>query len=130
MQTYSHLAVKRRTLNKNMPSERPPKQEHKTENNHKQAEVRPELQKILTLSKSTKGLPAVEVVDASPQMQAVIRRVIKSNIMDDPDYKIRNTVGAYLQGDSEGWILVEFWKGTDEQQQAFVDYLNKEIAES
>ena len=78
----------------------------------------------LLLSKSPEGLPAIEIKDASSETRSIIKRVLASNVMDDPDYKMRKKVGAFLQGDSDGWMLVEFWQGNTEDQQAFVDYLN------
>ncbi len=78
----------------------------------------------MLLSKSPEGLPAVEIKDASSETRTIIKRVLSSNMMGDPDYQMRTKVGAFLQGDSGGWILIEFWKGSTEEQQAFVDYLN------
>jgi len=89
----------------------------------------PELPQRLELRVSVHGLPAIEVKNPSLDVAAIIRRVVMSNFIDDPDYQARTKVGAFLQGDDKDWILVEFWRGNEADQRAFVDYLNRRISE-
>lgn len=79
----------------------------------------------LRLTTSPEGLPAIQITDASEKTRAIIRRAVTANHFDDPSYQLRNKAGAFLQGDQERWILVEFWQGSTDDQQAFVDHLNK-----
>lgn len=96
---------------------------------HEASEADGHTEHLLHLSKSPEGLPAVEIQDSSPSVQSTIRRMLSASQLDDPDYQERTKVGAFLQGDSDGWMLVEFWKGSPSEHQAFVDYLNNRIQE-
>ena len=81
----------------------------------------------LELTKSPEGLPAVEIHGASPETRKIVRRIMISDHADDPEYALRQSVGAFLQGDGGGWMLIEFWKGSEEEHQKFLDYLKKAI---
>ncbi len=78
----------------------------------------------VVLSQSPSGLPAVELNDITPKSRLIIKRALAANMMDDLSYQMRKKVGAFLQGDSGGWMLIELWQGSTEEQQEFVDHLN------
>lgn len=73
------------------------------------------------------GTPALQLENASPELHALLRRVVGCNWVNDPAYKVRNDAGAFFQGGSnltEGWALIEFWR--PEGAQAFVNFIAKE----
>ena len=78
----------------------------------------------LEITTSSNGLPCIEIRDPSPDLKRIIKNALKANHIDDPSYRLRQEAGAFLQGDSEDWILVEFWQ---KDYQPFVDYLNNLI---
>lgn len=84
---------------------------------------------LITLGKSPEGLPAFEITNPSPQMRSIIGRVITANHMEDPNYIARKKVGAFLQIDTDEYVLVEFWQGSPEEHQTFIDHINSLIAE-
>ncbi len=49
--------------------------------------------------------------------------------MPSDDYKAAVKVRPFVQGYDErfGWILVEFWAGTPEDHQGYVNYLNSKL---
>ena len=85
---------------------------------------KPEQTTKLEVTISSNGLPCIEVRNPTPELRRIIKGAIRTNHMDDPSYKLRQDAGAFLQGDSEDWILVEFWQ---KDYQLFVDYLNSLI---
>lgn len=79
-----------------------------------------------TMKKSCHGMDSIEVegVDAE-----ILRSIIINNWSDSTDYKMHVSVNAFLQGYDKGkWAMAEFWTGTDAEKQAFVNYVNSEIA--
>jgi|GEM_PF-3417064 len=80
---------------------------------------------LLKVTTSGHGMPCIEVVNPSPELKKIIHRAINANHIDDPAYQLRTKAGAFLQGDAEDWILVEFWQ---KDYQPFVDHLNGLLA--
>jgi hypothetical protein len=99
----------------------------RAQNLGKDQEGSPEKKKepLLTVTTSGHGMPCIEVVNPSPELREIIRRAITANRIDDPAYQLHTKAGAFLQGDAEDWILVEFWQ---KDYQPFVDYLNGLLA--
>ncbi|MDO8504884.1 MAG: hypothetical protein Q7S36_03470 [Candidatus Liptonbacteria bacterium] len=67
-------------------------------------------------------MPCIEIQNPKPEVREIIRKAVLDNFMDSPAYKVSKKAGAFLQGETDDWILVEFWQ---EDYQPFVDYLNK-----
>ncbi len=79
---------------------------------------------LVTTGYGGHGLPHMEVVRPTERERGFIQRVIRANHMDDPAYHARRNCQAFLQGDSEDWVLIEFWTDDLAECQRFVDYLN------
>ena len=79
---------------------------------------------LLTVSTSVHNMPCIEIQNPSLELREIIHRAIRANNFDDPAYQLKGKAGAFLQGDEEDWILVEFWQ---KDYQPFVDYLNAQI---
>ena len=78
----------------------------------------------LEVSASSHGLPCIEIKKPTPGLRQIIKNAVRANHIDDPAYNLRQEAGAFLQGDEEEWILVEFWQ---KDYRPFVDYLNNLI---
>ena len=70
------------------------------------------------------GMPCVEIRNPTVEVRDVVRSAVLCNRADDVRYQLAHRAGAFLQGDDEDWILVEFWGG---DYQPFVDHLNQLI---
>lgn len=64
---------------------------------------------------------ALELRDPDP-VRAFVRKSVTANLMTDLDYQLRVQAGAFLQCDSQQYVLVEFWQ---QDYQPFLDYLNE-----
>lgn len=73
---------------------------------------------------SAQGLPCIEIQHPAPEIKSLIHRVLSANNLGDPAYELKNKAGAFLQSDSQDYLLVEFW--TDGYR-PLVDYLNQEL---
>lgn len=96
---------------------------------HKPPKVDSVPQVPLVLGKSPEGLPAIVISNPSEKTRTTVRQVVMANHRNDPDYKIKKTVGPFLQCDDKDYVLVEFWTGQPEDHAAYVEYMNKRIAE-
>ena len=74
---------------------------------------------------SSNGMPSIQAENPSPEIRNLIHRAINADDLRDPAYEFKHKAGAFLQSDSEDYILVEFWMPG---YQPFVDYLNQELA--
>lgn len=83
-----------------------------------------------SLSVSPNGLPALEIHHPSNAARRLLLRMLTADQMGDIDYKLRSETGAFLQGDDNDWMLVEFWQGTPAQHLAFVERLNNLVSNS
>lgn len=79
----------------------------------------------LEVSQSPHGMSCIQVENPSARLRDIIRQAIMANHIDDLAYELRTDAGAFLQSDSDDYILVEFWKP---DYQKFVDYLNEQIS--
>lgn len=70
-------------------------------------------------------MPCIQIENPSQPWRSIIRQAITVNDMNDPAYGLRSEAGAFLQSDSDDYLLVEFWKP---DYQPFVDYLNERIS--
>ena len=73
--------------------------------------------------------PYVEIRDFHQGVGRIIKAAMLENRMDHPAYKLKKEAGAFLQGDQENWLLIEFWKPDPKDYMPFVEYLNGKIAE-
>jgi hypothetical protein len=80
------------------------------------------------------GQSRIEVSDLSSDQLHAIHTVMRNNIMDSDDYKMKSPANPFLQGyqapsrnGRDGWVLIEFWTDNQEGIQAFVDYLNNRL---
>jgi hypothetical protein len=89
----------------------------------KKQEAAVESQETFELTKSPEGLGAIEIHAASEHTRTIVRGILLANRFDDPDYQERIKVGAFLQGDSNGWLLIEFWKGSESDHRSFYEYV-------
>lgn len=79
-----------------------------------------------SMKKSCHGMDSIEVVGIDAE---ILRSIIINNWSDSLDYRMHVSVNAFLQSYAKGqWAMSEFWCGTDEEKQAFVNYVNDEIA--
>ncbi len=58
---------------------------------------------------------------------AKVEGIIGSNYVDSLAYKLRTDCGAFLQGNEDGWILIEFWHPDSALCRPFMDYLNARV---
>lgn len=82
----------------------------------------------LTLGKSPGGLPAVHIDNPSPQLRALLRRVMTANMSGDPSYELRIRAHPFLQCDSDEYMMIEFWTDRQNSIENFVDHINAELA--
>lgn len=59
-----------------------------------------------------------------------IRCIVCNNYMPSLDYKMKQTVHPFVQGydERDGWILLEFWSGTKEDCERYIEYVNDQVA--
>jgi hypothetical protein len=74
------------------------------------------------VSTSGNGMNALELRDPDPAVRAFVRKSVTANLMTDLDYQLRVKAGAFLQCDTQQYVLVEFWQ---QDYQPFLDYLNE-----
>jgi hypothetical protein len=72
--------------------------------------------------------PNIEIQNFDPGVRDIIRFAMLTSQMDSPIYKLRQTANAFLQGESDEWLFVEFWNHDPAAYMPFVDYLNEQIA--
>jgi len=77
---------------------------------------------MLEVTTSVHNMPCIEIRNPTSVVRDIVRGAILCNLMDDKRYILHKKAGAFLQGDEEDWMLVEFWT---KDYQPFVDYLNE-----
>lgn len=80
---------------------------------------------VLTLSTTPEGNAGVEMRFPSAESLLAVRRLFANNRSDDPDIKLRQSVGAFLQCDADDYVLIEMWKGEPKDHEAFIARLNE-----
>jgi hypothetical protein len=74
------------------------------------------------MSTSGHGMTALELRDPDPVVRAFVRKSVTANLTTDLDYQLRVKAGAFLQCDSQQYVLVEFWQ---QSYKPFLNYLNE-----
>ena len=81
----------------------------------------------LTLITSANEMPALEVRGCELKYLRVIRKCVLNNYTPSEDYKKKQPVQPFLQGYEEsfgGWVLVEFWAGTEEDHKVWLEHVS------
>lgn len=81
---------------------------------------------MLKIIKSTNSMNAIEIRNPTEYQRNIIREIICNQWISSEEYKLRTTCGAFLQCDSEDYILIEFWSKF-EGIQPFIDFINKKF---
>jgi hypothetical protein len=69
-------------------------------------------------------LAAVEIYSPTVAEREFIQRFMRDNWNDSPAYQVRWPSHAFLQCDSQEYILIEFWTGNRANIEACVAYLD------
>lgn len=71
--------------------------------------------------------PNVEIQHFHPKVREIIRTAMLDNRLNSLAYQLKQRARAFLQGESDDWLLIEFWNTDPSAHMPFVDYLNEQI---
>lgn len=78
------------------------------------------------VSRSVSDLLCLEIKHAPPKLHAYLKSVVMAQDMRTEEYDVSKKALAFFQcgsAETEGYVLIEFWK--DKGAQEFVDFINK-----
>jgi hypothetical protein len=67
------------------------------------------------------NMPSLELRDPEVEEREFLKYVLACNLIGDEKYELSQRAGAFLQSDSEYYVLVEFWQPDHE---SLVQWLN------
>lgn len=79
---------------------------------------------VFKVTKSANDMPAIELKNPAPEIREFILQAMRENRLGHPAYEARSKASAFLQSNSNDYLLIEFWNQTYKE---FIEYLNTEF---
>jgi len=79
---------------------------------------------MFKVTTSFHGMLCIEVQRVTVEQCQFLRSAVLDNRTDSMFYLKRQTARPFLQGDDDGWILIEFWSRDEQAVNEYVAWLN------